>query len=82
MKVFIVRLSGNLGSNAICPGTIETRMIEETMKIKREKWLEEIPMKRFGKPEYIVDMASFLASDKACWITGQSIHVNGGIVTP
>ncbi|KUK90024.1 MAG: Short chain dehydrogenase [Thermotogales bacterium 46_20] len=57
-------------------------MIEETMKIKREKWLEEIPMKRFGKPEYIADMASFLASDKACWITGQSIHVNGGIVTP
>ncbi len=72
----------NITSNVICPGTIETRMIEETMKIKREKWLEEIPMKRFGKPEYIADMASFLASDKASWITGQSIHVNGGIVTP
>ena len=39
-------------------------------------------MKKFGKPEYIADMASFLASDKASWITGQSIHVNGGIVTP
>ncbi|MBN2220539.1 MAG: SDR family oxidoreductase [Kosmotogaceae bacterium] len=72
----------NITCNAICPGTVETRMIEETMKIKREKWLEEIPMKRFGKPEYIGDMASFLASDKASWITGQSIHVNGGIVTP
>ncbi|HQC15945.1 SDR family NAD(P)-dependent oxidoreductase [Mesotoga prima] len=72
----------NITANTVCPGTIETRMIEETMRIKREKWLEEIPLKRFGKPEYIADIVSFLASDKASWITGQSIHVNGGIVTP
>lgn len=72
----------NITVNAVNPGIIETRMIEETMKYKRERWLKEMSLKRFGRPEDIANMVAFLASEKASWVTGQSIHVNGGILTP
>jgi NAD(P)-dependent dehydrogenase (short-subunit alcohol dehydrogenase family) len=68
--------------NAICPGIIETEMIEETMQKKRDEWLGEMHIKRFGRPEDIAGMAAFLVSDEAEWITGQAFDVNGGIVTP
>lgn len=72
----------NITCNAVCPGIIETRMILETMENKREKWMQEMPLNRFGHPEDIAEMVAFLASDRADWITGQSFHVNGGIITP
>ncbi len=72
----------NITCNAVCPGIVETRMIQETMDYKREKWMQEMPLNRFGRPDDIAEMVAFLASDKADWITGQSIHVNGGIITP
>lgn len=70
----------NITVNAVCPGIIETGMIREKMKYKRESWLEEMPIKRFGTPQDVANLVAFLSSDKASWITGQSIHVNGGIV--
>lgn len=70
----------NITVNVVCPGIIETRMISEKMKYNREKWLDEIPLKRFGKTVDIANLVAFLSSDKASWITGQAIHVNGGIV--
>jgi len=70
----------NITVNAICPGIVETRMISRTMAQKRDRWLQEIPIGRFGRPADIAYMASFLASEEADWITGQALDVNGGIV--
>jgi NAD(P)-dependent dehydrogenase (short-subunit alcohol dehydrogenase family) len=64
--------------NAIAPGAIETDMLYRIPDKYREKILEEIPMKRFGKPSEVADLISFLISEKASYITGQTIHINGG----
>jgi len=45
----------------------------------KEKYLEQIPMKRFGKPEDVANAVLFLASDLASYITGETIHINGGM---
>lgn len=61
--------------NAVSPGFIETEMIEG---LSKDKILPMIPLARIGKPEEIAEVVSFLCSDKASYITGQVISVNGG----
>jgi 3-oxoacyl-[acyl-carrier protein] reductase len=61
--------------NAVSPGFIETEMIEG---LPIERILPMIPMGRVGKPEEVAEVVSFLCSDKASYITGQVISVNGG----
>lgn len=68
--------------NAICPGIVETQIIQDYIDTKRESWLKEMHVKRLGTPEDIAYAAAFLASPGAGWITGQALHVNGGILTP
>ena len=68
--------------NAICPGTVDTEIIHEYIEEKREQWLSQMHVKRLGLPEDIANAAAFLASEDSGWITGQAIHVNGGILTP
>ena len=68
--------------NAICPGTVDTEIIHEYIEEKREQWLSQMHVKRLGLPEDIANAAAFLASEDSGWITGQAIHVNGGIMTP
>lgn len=65
--------------NAIAPGFIETRMSDELSDKVKEKYLEQIAMKRFGKVEEIAETVNFLASDKASYITGICLAVDGGI---
>jgi 3-oxoacyl-[acyl-carrier protein] reductase len=48
---------------------------------KQDKSAERHPLKRFGQPEDLAQMACFLLSDKSSWITGQILHVDGGIST-
>ncbi len=65
--------------NSICPGFIETDM---TAKIPRQiarAQVEKIPLKRFGNPEEIANIAAFLASDESSYITGQTIVADGGL---
>ena len=73
--------SRNIRCNAIAPGFIETEMTgvlpEETVK----QWREAIPMKRGGTPDDIANSVVFLASDMSTYITGQVLHVNGGMLT-
>jgi len=73
--------SRNIRCNAIAPGFIETEMTgvlpEETVK----QWREAIPMKRGGSPDDIANAVVFLASDMSAYITGQVLHVNGGMLT-
>lgn len=61
--------------NAVSPGFIETEMISE---LPVDKILPMVPMGRVGKPEEVAGVVSFLCSDKASYITGQVISVNGG----
>lgn len=64
--------------NAIAPGAIETDMLDATTEAKRRKRLALIPVGRLGQPEDIAHAVLFLASPKSSFITGETIHVNGG----
>lgn len=64
--------------NAIAPGAIETDMLFRIPERYRDVILKDIPMNRFGKPKEVADLIAFLISDKASYITGQTIHINGG----
>ncbi len=65
--------------NAVCPGLIDTQMARDTTTKKElEMFLESFPIKRLGLPEEIGDLVLFLCSEKASYITGASIDINGG----
>lgn len=66
-------------ANAIAPGFIETAMTAALPDKVREEWKAKIPLRRGGKPEDIADVATFLASDLASYVTGQVIQVDGGM---
>ncbi len=63
--------------NAIAPGIIESPMIESAFTPEQIRQL--VPMARAGKPEEVADLVAFLASDRAAYITGQVIGINGGM---
>ncbi|MCX7739080.1 MAG: 3-oxoacyl-[acyl-carrier-protein] reductase [Hydrogenothermaceae bacterium] len=71
--------SRNITVNAVAPGFIETDMTEVLTADIKEGYLKQIPLGRFGKPEDIANVVLFLASDMASYITGEVIHVNGGM---
>lgn len=66
--------------NAIAPGFIETAMTQVLTPAVRDKLLGDIPLGRFGTPEDVADTALFLVSDRAGYITGQVLNVDGGMV--
>jgi len=66
--------------NAVCPGIIETAMTGDLPDTRREKMLAAIPMRRFGRPEEVGAVVAFLCSPAADYITGATLHVNGGLV--
>ena len=69
----------NVTVNCIAPGMIETEMTAAIPEKAKEALLAEIPMKRMGRPEEIAYVASFLASEKASYITGAVIEADGGM---
>ncbi|QTA93013.1 3-oxoacyl-[acyl-carrier-protein] reductase [Desulfonema magnum] len=71
--------SRNITVNAVAPGFIETDMTAALPEKARDAMLSGIPLKRGGKPEDIAAVVAFLASENAAYITGQTIHVNGGM---
>lgn len=66
--------------NAVAPGFIETKMTEVLPEDVRANYMKQIPLNRFGSPKDIANACIFLASDKASYITGQTISVNGGMI--
>lgn len=65
--------------NIVSPGLIKTNFTEKLNSIQYQKYLSNIPMKRFGQKEEVADAVIFLASKKASYITGHTLHVNGGM---
>ncbi len=66
--------------NAVLPGRIETKMIADRSIGRLDEWLSQTPLNRLGRPEEVASMINFLASEKASYVTGAAINVNGGLV--
>ena len=65
--------------NAIAPGFISTDMTENNKGVNADYLVKEIPLGRFGEPKEVASLISFICSDGASYITGQTIHINGGL---
>ena len=70
----------NININLIAPGFIQTPMTEKLNDKQKNSIMEKIPMKKFGHPDDIANLAVYLASDVSSYITGQTFHVNGGML--
>ena len=71
--------SRGITANAVAPGFIETDMTHALDPELQEQMRSQIPLGRFGRPEDVAELVVFLASDQAAYITGQVIHLNGGL---
>ena len=71
--------SRNITVNSVAPGFIQTDMTDELGEDARASLLSMVPLARLGQPQEIAQVVSFLASDAAAYITGETIHVNGGM---
>lgn len=71
--------SKNINVNAIAPGFVDTDMTRVLNEDQKKNIISGVPLKRLGKVEDIANLAVFLASDKSNYITGQVIHVDGGM---
>lgn len=84
MMGFSMSLAREIGSrgitvNVVAPGFIDTDMTRELNEDQRAALLQDIPLNRLGEAQDIASTVAFLASSKAAYITGQTIHVNGGM---
>lgn len=84
IEAFSRSLAKEMGSrqitvNCIAPGFIATEMTEQLSEDIRKKMNDQVALNRFGEPQDIADAVSFLASEKASYITGNVLHVNGGL---
>ena len=70
----------NITVNCVAPGFIKTAMTDALSDSQRENMLNKIPVGRFGEPEDIAACVLFLASNEGSYLTGQTLHVNGGMV--
>lgn len=73
--------SRNIRCNAIAPGFIETEMTAKLDPKQVDEWRKAIPLKRGGSPEDVANACVFLASDLSSYITGQTLNVDGGMLT-
>ncbi|MBP6116335.1 MAG: 3-oxoacyl-ACP reductase FabG [Neisseriaceae bacterium] len=74
--------SRNITVNCVAPGFIETDMTKALPEEQRTALAQQIALGALGEPQHIADAVLFLASDQASYITGQTLHVNGGMLMP
>tara|TARA_Y100001970_G_C13885832_1_gene676174 strand:+ start:23 stop:754 length:732 start_codon:yes stop_codon:yes gene_type:complete len=72
--------SRNISVNIVSPGFIVSPMTDKISDVQKDKFLENIPMKKFGEPSDVANLVYFLSSNEASYITGQNFHVNGGML--
>lgn len=72
--------SRNILVNAVAPGFISTDMTDVLTEEQKEKMLAMIPLERLGSPEDVANVVRFLVSDDASYMTGQTLHIDGGMV--
>jgi NAD(P)-dependent dehydrogenase (short-subunit alcohol dehydrogenase family) len=65
--------------NAICPGFMDTPMVRGVPPAVQDKLIAQIPLGRFGEPSAVGDAVTYLAGDGGAYVTGQVLHVNGGM---
>ena len=65
--------------NVVAPGFVVTAMTNALSEAQKTKLSDAIPLKRLGQPEDIAAAVAYLASDEAGWVTGATLHVNGGM---
>ena len=68
----------NIRVNAVAPGVVNTQMGQSIPEENRQQMIKQIPLSRFAEPNEISDVILFLCSDLSSYVTGQTIHVNGG----
>lgn len=73
--------SRNIRCNALAPGFIETEMTEQLTTEAKDAWLKDIPMRRGGQADEVAKACVFFASDLSSYVTGQVLHVCGGMLT-
>ena len=74
--------SRNITVNSVAPGFIDTDMTKELKDEQREALIQQIPLNKLGNPEDIANAVAFLAGPDASYITGETLHVNGGMYMP
>ena len=80
MKSLALELSSrNITVNCVAPGFIKSNMTDSLNETQKNSILNRIPMKKLGNPDDIASAVGFLCSENAEYITGQTLHVNGGL---
>lgn len=82
-KALAAEYAPKIRVNVIAPSLTDTPLADKFLNndVKKEKSSERHPLKRFGQPEDLAQMATFLLSDKSSWMSGQILHVDGGMST-
>ena len=79
---FAIELAPHIRVNAVAPGVVLTEMGKSIPEEHRAKLLESVPLARFGEPADIAHAILYLCSDLAGYVSGQTLHVNGGWYAP
>ena len=70
----------NINVNIVSPGFIQTAMTDKLNESQKNNILSKIPMEKFGNPKDVANIVYFLSTNDASYITGQNIHINGGML--
>jgi len=74
-----LELAPRVRVNAVSPGLIDTPLIQPLLKVRGPQLIDQTPLKRLGQPEEVARAIAFLCSDWASFITGETLHINGGL---
>ncbi|MBI3515745.1 MAG: SDR family oxidoreductase [Proteobacteria bacterium] len=74
-----LELAPRVRVNAVSPGLIDTPMVVPLLKVRGPQLIDQTPLKRLGTPEEVARVIAFLCSDWASFVTGETVHINGGL---